>query len=413
MNNKLLVLICIYAFSLWAVNEPIKPKGDGTETDPYLFERYENFFWLSENSDNFEANSIIYCKQIGDIDATDTQRGYDQEKDINYGWRPVITYNQKGSFVLNYDGQGYSIINPYYGYEIKLYPHGVFSYGIFQLKNIVVKNMHLKGAAYYGSGVLVGTIVSNSGKNSSVENCFTTGIVNLDAFPGSYNGGLIGTALIETNSFLKIINCGSEAFIDSLLYSGGLISHVDCSGGLYIDKCWAKSDLVYDDGDSGYAGGFIGYLVSNNAEINIQNSYSLVKIVKGGNNPQACGFISAVNNRNALSKINISRCYSSGSVDGGNGFRKAFIGVFSTNDYLFISDCFFNASLTKADDNFAIGKTEEEMKVSSTFKNWDFENVWDIDEGESFPYLISQLPEPSFVALIVLAALVYINKKIM
>ena len=53
------------------------------------------------------------------------------------------------------------------------------------------------------------------------------------------------------------------------------------------------------------------------------------------------------------------------------------------------------------------------MKVSSTFKNWDFENVWDIDEGESFPYLISQLPEPSFVALIVLAALVYINKKIM
>ncbi|MDR3000556.1 MAG: hypothetical protein LBU89_04750, partial [Fibromonadaceae bacterium] len=32
------------------------------------------------------------------------------------------------------------------------------------------------------------------------------------------------------------------------------------------------------------------------------------------------------------------------------------------------------------------GKTTAEMMSQSTFANWDFTNVWQIDEGESYPY---------------------------
>jgi hypothetical protein len=32
-------------------------------------------------------------------------------------------------------------------------------------------------------------------------------------------------------------------------------------------------------------------------------------------------------------------------------------------------------------------KTTEEMMQQATFENWDFTNVWAIDEGSSYPYL--------------------------
>jgi len=35
------------------------------------------------------------------------------------------------------------------------------------------------------------------------------------------------------------------------------------------------------------------------------------------------------------------------------------------------------------------GKKTSEMYQKSTYVNWDFNNIWDIDEGKNYPYLIA------------------------
>jgi hypothetical protein len=40
------------------------------------------------------------------------------------------------------------------------------------------------------------------------------------------------------------------------------------------------------------------------------------------------------------------------------------------------------------------GRTTAEMKQQSTFVDWDFDTVWQIDEGETYPYLRSNPQSP-------------------
>ncbi len=71
-----------------------------------------------------------------------------------------------------------------------------------------------------------------------------------------------------------------------------------------------------------------------------------------------------------------------------------------------ITNSYSNQDYFKVDDEYAIGKTGKELKQKKTFKDWDFVNVWDIDEGESFPYLINEVPEPLSVGAFGLAFLI-------
>jgi hypothetical protein len=39
------------------------------------------------------------------------------------------------------------------------------------------------------------------------------------------------------------------------------------------------------------------------------------------------------------------------------------------------------------------GKITSEMKTQSTFTDWDFDTVWDVIEGTTYPYLRDNIPE--------------------
>jgi hypothetical protein len=45
------------------------------------------------------------------------------------------------------------------------------------------------------------------------------------------------------------------------------------------------------------------------------------------------------------------------------------------------------------------GRTTAEMKTQSTFIDWDFENIWDIQENVTYPYFIYQGIEIPFVPI--------------
>lgn len=385
MKKVLTLLLLISSVCLFAEDVSIKPAGEGTEESPYLFDCLENFFWLRQQTSEMEQSVPVYCKQIKDIDASATQQGGD------YAWSD-INFSKNNLFV--YDGQEYTI----YGLE----PNdkgALFGTGFMQLKNI-----RIQGAEGIKTCALAKNLYSDKSKIGCFENCHIKGL-------------LVGTpALAETisGSDVKIEGCIVEANIEELQGSGALIKRFRGDGVCSFRENSFKGKIKTTQT---VISGMICFLMffSNDAEITIEDCYSSFDVAIVPETP--CHFAGLIyeilSNRVATnSTVNIERCYVSGVISGALTVNnKAFIwGDSITNCTLNVRDCYYSESINLP-DNYAIAKTDKEMKQQATFENWDFENVWDIDEGESMPYLISELPEPcGLFALLLLPLLLRRNR---
>ncbi len=109
--------------------------------------------------------------------------------------------------------------------------------------------------------------------------------------------------------------------------------------------------------------------------------------------------------------ITVSECYSTGRVSG----RESVGGLVGYNDYGTVSRCYSSGRVSGGSSVGGLvgynwsgrvlgsywdvetsgqstsaggeGKTTAEMKQRATYTGWDFANVWDIVEGQSYPYL--------------------------
>ena len=126
----LFILALAISISAFAAKYPVvKPEGEGTQESPYLFKQIENFGWIADQRDKIDAGTTVYCVQINDIDATETENWFFPEIMTNN-----INGEKRGSWTLNYDGQGFSIKNLCIGSTG--YYNALFTNGNFQLKNI-------------------------------------------------------------------------------------------------------------------------------------------------------------------------------------------------------------------------------------------------------------------------------------
>ena len=57
-------------------------------------------------------------------------------------------------------------------------------------------------------------------------------------------------------------------------------------------------------------------------------------------------------------------------------------------------NCYFNSNSVARIDGVTGFVSPEDMKKQETYVGWDFDNVWDIDEGVGTPYFRYDLPEP-------------------
>lgn len=370
MKKALALFLLIACTSLFAEDVSVKPAGEGTAESPYLFDRLENFFWLRKQTSEMDPNVPVYCKQIKDIDASATQQGGD------YAWSD-INFSQNNLFV--YDGQEYTI----YGLE----PNEkgtLFGTGYMQLKNI-----RIQGAEGIKTCALAKILYSLEGKNGCFENCHIKGL-------------LVGTpALAEmiSGSDVKIEGCIVEASIEELQGSGALINRFRVGGVCSFRKNSFKGTIEVDSPTAISGMILYIYVFLSNTEINIEDCYSIFDVTVIPESP--CHFAGLLMNVQPSDtktnfNVNIERCYVSGTAKGFQTINnKAFIwGDAITNCTLNVRDCYYNKNINLPDD-YAVGKTDEEMKQQATFENWDFENLWDIDEGEGTPYLKSEIPEPS------------------
>lgn len=162
---------------------------------------------------------------------------------------------------------------------------------------------------------------------------------------GSRVGGICGL------SYGNITRCSVQGTISGADYVGGIVGYgEDITGfGGYISQCYTEGEITGDI----YVGGISSF------RSYIDNCYSTATVQSGTNGTATAigGFA--------------SYCYFAGKVEGRGIY-------YPTDNY-----CYYDAETT-GDDG---GLPTSEMFRQATYVNWDFINVWQIDEGRSYPTL--------------------------
>jgi hypothetical protein len=218
-----------------------------------------------------------------------------------------------------------------------------------------------------------GLIGDNEGDASSVSYCYTTG--NIDG--NDTTGGLIG----KNNG--TVSNCYTLGAVFGKDYTGGLIGENRGS----LTQCFATGNVT---------GQYItGGLVGENKEV-VSNSYSAGNVdandITGGFFGSNCCNLTV-------------NCYSSACVTGDEYTTGGFVGDDFANSY---ENCFWDKTITPSVQGVShpicrdfpeyclepwpepqglFGKLTAEMIKESTFTNWDFVEIWNIGENQTYPYL--------------------------
>jgi len=220
-----------------------------------------------------------------------------------------------------------------------------------QIKQVVLKKVRLN--ARENAGGLVG--YNNGGR---ISECFVTGAVS-----GGVNiGGLLGYGEAGVLDL-----CRAECTVKGIENIGGLAGF--CSN-IAFSRCYALCTVE----GSQNIGGLGGYMVKSI----LTNCYSRSTVTGAG----YAGGLLGYNHTGT-----VQYCYATGSVS----CQANAGGLLGFNDQGTLMAAYWDATVTTqaashgSDPSF--GKTTEEMYLSGTFNNWDFESVWAIRENEDYPQL--------------------------
>jgi DNA-binding MarR family transcriptional regulator len=212
--------------------------------------------------------------------------------------------------------------------------------------------------------------------NGTIYNCFSTGDVNGDQAVG----GLVG---INTGN---ISNCHSAGRVSGRTSVGGFV-------GINYGNSINDSGTISRSFCTGPAHGFsfIGGGVNNTHDIGGFVGRNSGRIFQSYCNGSVSGGdrIGGFAGENYHGGIffpqggPISECYSVGPVSGGID-----TGGFAGNDNGTITGCYWDiqASGVTTSAGAPDGWNTSMMMEWETFEGWDFENVWDIVENETYPY---------------------------
>ena len=210
------------------------------------------------------------------------------------------------------------------------------------VKNVILTNAKVTGDYY------IGTLAGQVAYESVITRCWATGSVALK--PGSGDSK-----------------------------SGGLIGFV-CTGSR-IDQC--ASGVNVNAGKRRQVGGLVGYLqgrASRTPVAGLSDSYSPVSVLTNSYS-HATVTGTGAKQGNLLGDADASRvdkCYSCGK-------GKALIGFNWKNPV--ITNCYWDKDEgASSGSRGGTGETTDQMLQQATFVEWDFDEIWAIDEEHSYPY---------------------------
>ncbi|MCD4798726.1 MAG: hypothetical protein K8R19_06930, partial [Methanosarcinales archaeon] len=170
----------------------------------------------------------------------------------------------------------------------------------------------------------------------------------------NYVGGLVGW---NDNT---ITNSSSSGSVSGSYYVGGLVG--------WNENTITNSSSSGSVSGSNYVGGLVGWndnTITNSSSTGSVDGYSYVGGLVGNN------------------LGTITNCYSTGSSS-----ALGYVGgLVSWNDNTITYSYWDTETSGQSSSAGGTGKTTAEMKQQATFDNWDFTNIWAIEEGVTYPYL--------------------------
>jgi hypothetical protein len=306
--------------------------GNGSESDPYLVGTAEELVLLSGHAGVTHAHIRI-------------------TQDIDCMGKELWPIGEMGEFNGYFDGNGHTIRNvrivqperQFIGFFRKLGPDAI-------VRDLTLVDVTLVGDAYLG-----GLAVVNAGM---VTNCRVAATLT----GSSHIGGLV--AMNEG----EIRECGSSVQITGDHYIGGLVA----SNENLITKCYANVNIT---GTS-----ILGGLASLNGSI-IEDSFALGILT---HSELAGGLIARAAGDFYIHRPSVvRRCFAAVMLS-----HSTDAGLIGSGDYLSVHDSFWDIDVSRCDKSYkGIGLTTGQMMNHGFFIGWDFETIWGIDEGMSYPYL--------------------------
>jgi flagellin-like protein len=249
-------------------------------------------------------------------------------------------------------------------------------------------NVYFQGEVVGTSQYTGGLIGNNQSGAGGIANSFASGdITGID-----YVGGLVGYSTgcsIEDSNF--------EGNIVGNNYVGGLLGSLESYMGNLISKNYVSASISGND----YVGGLSGNLGGQTI-----NSYFIGDV--NGNN-----YVGGLFGR-ACCGLNVENNYYGGdsitSIDSqGHSSYGAIMGIWSSGDTSTFQKIYYNNTQSGIDaigyDEYNSGgdflnpgriegKTSTQLKQEVTFNTWNFTTIWGIDEGVSYPYLLTNQQDP-------------------
>lgn len=253
-------------------------------------------------------------------------------------WRPigVTTSGGRVAFEGNFDGQNYSIKNLYitsYGGNNYLGLFTRISGGTF--KNLFFENANVIGSSYtFGAGSLAatagGVTLIRVGATGDIK-----GRSSIGGITGTVNNSIINECFSECN-----INCSQAS-------SGVLVANSTTGNLTRITNCYSAGK-IYSSSYSGIGGIIAGGILSNSFSVSSVTGYNKV--------PSAGPLMAKAEKGN--------ECYNS----------------------------YWAKETTKLPHDISLVKygtrvEYDDLFKKETYKDWDFDNIWEIKEGETTPYL--------------------------
>ncbi|MDD3284512.1 MAG: GLUG motif-containing protein [Patescibacteria group bacterium] len=330
--NKYIIL-SFFVFLFFIINT------NTTKAATSTIDSIQDLYNIRNNlSGNYELGANLDFDDINSYDVTTSTTGYDTVAEFKTamtsgtGWLPIGDYDNK--FMGNLDGNSYTISNLFIN-RPTTDSIGLFGYtNGASITNIFLENVEITGRNGVGGLIGVAYMISSL----YVENCGVQGNVNSTHMSV---GGLIGVA--QLLGIKQILN--SYAIVD---VTGSATQNI---GGL-VGENSATISNSYSSGNVSGTGTYIGGLVGYNTDFgNIINSYATGRISK---------------------------------KDGGSG------GLIGRNQGTVINSYYNSETTGQIDTRKGDSKTTLQMTSSSTFIGWDFDTIWNIEEGSSYPYLRHQ-----------------------
>ncbi len=306
--------------------------GDGTSENPCMITNCTQLQAMTENlSAHYKIENNINCS---DTINWNGGAGFEPVGHNTASWHPP-----NNAFTGTFDGQGYIITNLYIN-------RNVLFVGLFSSTNgATIRNVGLVNATVTGYIYTAGLV--GCATNSTVNSCYLTGVnVTANDYLG-HVGGMIGQNDGNiSNCYVTgtVTNTGSGYYY----HAGGLAGY---NGGSIINSYTAVDINAGCD-----AGGLVGY----SYEGTISNSYAVGTVIGSCN---VGGLVGCKGNDTITIITNCGWWTGSGPANA-------------------IGNSAENVTYNQANKSDFYGN------ILGIYSAWDFNNVWGINEGVSYPYLL-------------------------